>query len=342
MPPIDVHNLSTGEEESEHMFPTLPSLPRTTATPAHFVGGALGVLVLALFLYVGTHGQEPAVPFQTSGGDEGVTETLPVSLGNVPIAAEAAYVLDFTDRTVLFEKNADAQLPLASITKLMTAVAALKSAPPGTVLPIEEDHLAADGVGGIMVGERWRLDDLLMLILTRSSNDGARAVASIIGAVLAPEEKTADEARKLFVNVMNETAQSLGLTQTYFINETGLDEGLERAGGYGSARDVALLLEYVFRKHPVIFSATRSREVFVESGNGSRTVENTNNAAEKIPGLIGGKTGLTDLAGGNLAVVIDVGVNHPVGIVVLGSTEENRFTDVSTLAWETLWAVQKK
>jgi D-alanyl-D-alanine carboxypeptidase len=61
------------------------------------------------------------------------------------------------------------------------------------------------------------------------------------------------------------------------------------------------------------------------------TFANTNQDVEHIPNLLLSKTGFTDLAGGNLVVVYDAGINHPVAIVVLGSTEEGRFTDVKTL-----------
>jgi D-alanyl-D-alanine carboxypeptidase (penicillin-binding protein 5/6) len=135
---------------------------------------------------------------------------------------------------------------------------------------------------------------------------------------------------------MNWRAKELGLTQTYFLNESGLDEGAFATGGYGSARDTALLLARLFNTAPGVFGATRSSAVVVEEKTGNHRVRNTNTAAELIPGLIGGKTGLTDLAGGNLAVLIDAGPNHPVAIVVLGSTEHKRFTDVGALAWETL------
>ena len=63
----------------------------------------------------------------------------------------------------------------------------------------------------------------------------------------------------------------------------------------------------------------------------THNVENTNTSAAAIPGLIGSKTGFTDLAGGNLAVVFDVGLSRPVIAVVLGSTKETRFTDIEQL-----------
>jgi D-alanyl-D-alanine carboxypeptidase len=76
-----------------------------------------------------------------------------------------------------------------------------------------------------------------------------------------------------------------------------------------------------------VAEATRYEEFNMDS----KIFKNTDKLAENLPGLIAGKTGFSDLAGGNLAVAVDIGLNHPVIIVVLGSTEEGRFEDVKEL-----------
>ena len=130
---------------------------------------------------------------------------------------------------------------------------------------------------------------------------------------------------------MNAKARKLGLAQTYYLNATGLDGSEQVSGGYGSARDVAFLLAYIIKNAPHAISATRYSSVAVVSSQASYTAKNTNSSLPQIPGLIASKTGFTTLAGGNLAVVFDAGFNHPIAVVVLGSTREGRFRDVQKL-----------
>ena len=107
-----------------------------------------------------------------------------------------------------------------------------------------------------------------------SSNDGARSVASVIGAT---NLKTDDYnlGRKDFVSKMNEKAEELGLKQTYFTNESGLDDGIT-SGGYGSAIDVSKLLGYILKNHPEILEATRYQTLNISSLDKTHLAKNTN------------------------------------------------------------------
>jgi D-alanyl-D-alanine carboxypeptidase len=255
------------------------------------------------------------------------------------LEAKSAYVLDINSNKLIFEKNGEAQLPLASLTKIMTAVTALSVVPESTIVTIEKDDLKLEGDSGLYADERWRLADLLGLTLIESSNDGAFAAASSIGAI---EANTSDKeiGRRVFVDLMNRKAKELGLSQTYFLNPTGLDENAEMAGGYGSARDVAYLFSYAVGKYPDIFRSTRYSSLKVESLNApTHTAVNTNKDLDGVPVIIASKTGYTDLAGGNLAIVFDAGVGRPITVVVLGSTISGRFEDVKKLAWATIDAL---
>jgi D-alanyl-D-alanine carboxypeptidase len=98
---------------------------------------------------------------------------------------------------------------------------------------------------------------------------------------------------------MNDTAEDLGLAQTYFVNETGLDTSPTAAGAYGSAWDIAELLGAVFERAPGILEATSKAETTYHSlGGTSHLASNTNISATETAGLIASKTGFTDLAGG--------------------------------------------
>ncbi len=258
---------------------------------------------------------------------------------NISVQARAVYVYDLAQNKILFQKNAEAQLPLASLTKLMMALVASNLVPANSRVTIRPDFLTADGNNGLVAGESWKLKDLLDFSLVVSSNDGARSIASVVGADSA-DTSDFDIGRKDFINSMNQEAQTLGLAQTYFINENGLDVG-NLSGGYGSAENVSKLLQHIITQKPTLLEATKYPVSTISSATKNHTAKNTDTIISDIPGLIASKTGYTTLAGGNLAVAFDVGLQHPIIIVVLGSTQDGRFTDVSTLVKATLAYVRE-
>lgn len=251
------------------------------------------------------------------------------------IQASSAYIYDITQNKVLYKKNETAQLPLASITKLMTALVAVELLPENSKITIRNDFLKEEGNSGLVVSESWKLKDLLDFSLVTSSNDGARSLASVIGAVTS---KTSDFnlGRKDFIQKMNERANKLGLTQTYFINETGLDVGDNVSGGYGSAVDVNELMKYMIINHPEILEPTKYSSISVSSDDKKHLGKNTNDFVGSIPGLFASKTGYTNMAGGNLVVAFDAGLGNPIIVTVLGSTQEGRFEDVQKMVDATL------
>jgi D-alanyl-D-alanine carboxypeptidase (penicillin-binding protein 5/6) len=258
----------------------------------------------------------------------------------IRLEARAAYVLDTTTEQVLFAKNGELQLPLASLTKIMTAIVALESVPSGTIITIDKKSLKNEGDAGLLAGERWLLHDLLGFSLLVSSNDGADAVASVVGS-LGKTARSYDTYKKEFVEKMNRKAKELGLTQTYFVNETGLDISKSSSGAYGSARDMAQLFKYALEHAPDVLEVTRYDTLKFNSLNKiTHIAKNTNIINEKIPVLVASKTGYTDLAGGNLIVAFEAGLAKPIIVVVLGSTLDGRFADVEKLIWTTLAYLQ--
>ncbi|MCX6701686.1 MAG: hypothetical protein NTX96_00635 [Candidatus Zambryskibacteria bacterium] len=249
--------------------------------------------------------------------------------GEINLEAKSAYVFDIVKNEVIFKKNEFVQLPLASITKLMTALTAIELIPKNSRITIRKEFLQEEGDTGLLVGESWKLKDLLDFSLMVSSNDGARSVASVIGAMSLKTDDY-DLGRKDFISKMNEKAQELGLKQTYFINESGLDDGV-LSGGYGSAIDVSKLVQYILINQPEILEATKYQTMDISSLDKIHPAKNTNIEANQIPGLLASKTGYTDIAGGNLVVVFDSSIGRPIVVVVLGSTLGGRFQDVSKL-----------
>lgn len=257
------------------------------------------------------------------------------------LAAKAVYVYDTKTRRPLFAKNASKVLPLASITKIMTAVTALSLIPETTYIAISARAIEEEGDSNLKAGDRWLLRDLLTFMLIESSNDAAVAVSSTVGAIIATSTKTVEENRYRFIQKMNELAGTLHLSSTRFLNETGLDVDEKHDGAEASAAETALMLGYALETFPSIFEETRWDKLQFGSENGEKHfARNTNKDTNILPLLIASKTGYTDLSQGNLVIAFDAGFNHPIIISVLGSTVDGRFTDAEKLVWATLAYLQ--
>lgn len=247
------------------------------------------------------------------------------------LAARAAIVYDIANDRILYEKNADAQLPLASLTKIMTAYVAATTLERHMRVAIGADAIAVEGDSGFTIGDTFSVRDLLRFTLTTSSNDGAHALASAVAA-----QTSGSRAAGSFVTQMNTVARELGLVQTYFTNPTGLDQSTALAGGYGSAADVARLLGAAHESLPDELAATADEITQLTSADRQIDGENTNPITPTIPNLLASKTGFTDLAGGNLGIIFDIGIDRPIAIVVLGSGFDERFSDTQALLDATL------
>jgi D-alanyl-D-alanine carboxypeptidase len=296
---------------------------REAATTVMAVAGLIGFGIMIVPI-LGTHRTLLPVAVTTVATS---TPVSPAAFTRVPLIAQAAVVYDLSTGKVLFEKNGSAQLPLASLTKLLTTYAAVTSLDPNAPVTISETALAQDGDSGLQAGETFALKDLARFALVASSNDAAEAIAETASAKRATND----------ASLLASAAAAAGLTQTYATNGTGLDVNTKVSGGYGSAEDVALLAGALLAKAPTIAHATTLSSVTVRDYTGeSHTLPNTNQNIVSVPNPLLSKTGYTDLAGGNLVVVFDVGINHPVAVAVLGSTHDGRFSDVATLVSRTL------
>lgn len=248
-------------------------------------------------------------------------------LSNIHLEARAAYVWDVREQRVLYSKEPDMAWPLASITKLMTALLAFELIDETTPVTINSTALRQDGDSGLLDGEQFSNVTLRDFALLSSSNDAAFALAQAAGSLLSEETPDAS-----FVAGMNIRADELGLSGTQFRNPTGLDISPTQAGAIGTARDVTFLMEYILKEHPEILSSTQNNTSRFYSEDGFyHDAENTNPIVSEVPNLIGSKTGYTDLAGGNLTIVYDAGFNRPIIVTVLGSSYNGRFADVMTL-----------
>ncbi len=250
------------------------------------------------------------------------------------LSSKSFFVWDMRDNKKLGGLNEEMQFPLASLTKLMTVLVASELSTSDTIVKIKDSDLTAEGDNGLVVGEEWNFTDIIDFVLLTSSNDGAQALASVISA-FDYGLNNKDE-RELFVDKMNEKVEKLGLKQTFFLNETGLDINGAVSGAYGSAKDIAILVDNIMQDYPELLNVSSHKQVEINSDFLTHRVDNTNPSVEELPGVVASKTGFTDLAGGNLMVVFDAGINHKIVVAVLGSTKEERFTDVDRLVWASL------
>ncbi|MBI1974356.1 MAG: D-alanyl-D-alanine carboxypeptidase [Candidatus Zambryskibacteria bacterium] len=276
----------------------------------YLIGMVLLVILVALILSTKDTRRDHSVPTKTA------SHPFPV----LSLEAKAVYVYDIRAGKVLFARNEDKRLPLASLTKIMSAVVAEESLPESLAVKVDAEALREDGDSELLRDERWNFKNLLNFSLVTSSNDGIKAVALAFGAASD------------FVSAMNEKASKLGLKNTYFWNETGLDESDVKGGAYGSARDFTRLMSYAWESYPEIFSGTREQvATFTSLDNKIHTAKNTNDIVGDIPGLLASKTGYTSTAGGNLSIIFDPELGYPIAITVLGSSEEGRFRDMEKL-----------
>lgn len=236
--------------------------------------------------------------------------------------AKSFVVYDVKKDKILYSKDENMILPLASLTKVISAATAISLANRDTNIKIDKSLMRAGEKldFGIKNGQVWRLDDLLKYSLTISSNSAIDIIASSISPT-----------NSLFVKSMNDYVSSLGFKSFYFNSASGLDYG-DIIGGKGNAIEYSKFFSETYKYIPDILSYTSDSKINIKSENKNiYQIPNTNKDASKSIGLLASKTGFTDAAGGNLAVIFDYEINRPIVIVVLGSTIDGRFKDVDKL-----------
>ncbi len=295
----------------------------------------LGVVLVFLLTFTYVLGSK-----SVEGQKVVVKKSTPLHIGRVDIEAKAAYVYDTLSGEVLYAKNENERLPLASLTKVMSALVASEEVPSYRTIAISESSTKTDGDAGLVPGEHWTLKDLLDFSLVSSANDGIRAIALAVGAL---DQNNANDESQVsdFVLKMNDLASQIGMKNTYYLNDTGLDESKEQGGAYGSAKDQAILFEYILKKNPTLLASTKSSILRIRNVEGQiHTARNTSSIVNDIPGIIASKTGFTDLAGGNLIIAFDPEIGRPIVISLLGSSEEGRFRDMMVLVKASLASVE--
>lgn len=250
---------------------------------------------------------------------------VPIKAQEVPIGltAASAIVMDVNSNKVLYEKNINEQLPIASITKIMTAVVTIEEIEDLRELTFVSNKAATTPGSKIWLreGERINYSDLLHALLIASGNDAAVAIAENVAG-----------SEELFVQKMNAKAKSLGMHNTNFTNPHGLDH----PENYSTASDIAILAGYALKKK-FIRDTIDIKEMSITSASGfGHALSNTNKLLGVDPEIKGLKTGSTVAAGECLVSLAVNPYGNEIVTVILNS--QARFNETQYLKdkiWET-------
>ena len=211
-----------------------------------------------------------------------------VSAVEMDISAKSAILVDFNTGKVLYSKNENEPLAMASMTKVMSMLLIMEKIDDGSLKydDIVEISTESSSMGGSQIflnpGDKYKVIDLLKGVAMASAND----------AVVALAEKTYGS-KEYFIEAMNKKAESLGLKNTHFVNVHGLDE----EGHYSSAYDMSVMARELL-KHEKILDFTRVYEEYLTKPDGSQIwLVNTNKLVRFYDGVDGLKTGFTQKAG---------------------------------------------
>ena len=247
-------------------------------------------------------------------------ETAAVQAASLSLPCRAAILIDQDTGTVLYEKNADQRVPIASITKVMTLLLTFEAVRAGkinfdTQVPVSS-HAASMGGSQIWLepGEQFTLDEMLRAICVSSANDAAVAVAELVGG-----------SEESFVAMMNAKAAELGMTDTTFKNACGLDT----EGHLSTARNVAIMSRTILTQYP---------EVLHYSGiwtdtlrNGQTMLVNTNKLLRRYDGITGLKTGTTGGAGVCISASATRSGLNLIAVVLGANSSAERFEAAAKL-----------
>lgn len=255
-----------------------------------------------------------------AAGGVGLLTMAPAAVAQPPPALTVSAAALYAPRTgqLLYGVNANRRLPIASTTKLMTALITLQHVHHLGTMFTQNDWspAAVDSQIGLAPGERMSVHDLLLALMLPSADDAAEDLAYNVGH--------GSVAR--FVGMMNAEARALGLRHTHYSTPIGLDT----PGNYSSAADLVTLASYDLSHSKYFARIVALRSAVLRSGNEVRYVTNRNDLLGEYPWIDGVKTGHTNGAG---YVLVAAGHRHGMALIsaVLGTSSEQA-RDANTLA----------
>jgi len=238
-------------------------------------------------------------------------KTSKTATSGLDIKTKSAIVVDENTNEILYQKDPDAKLPPASITKISTIAVALENFKKDDLLTISEKAANQEPNKIVMkAGEKLKVDDLFYGLMMISANDAARAIAELIPGGF---EK--------FIELMNKEVKLMGLKNTVFKNPSGLDE----PGHISTAFDISTLTRYALLNHPetVTYAGKKDdHQVFPTDHNESHWWGHISGMLFRYPGMVAAKTGYTDEADSTFIGVAERN-GRRLCVVILGSTDPN-------------------
>lgn len=238
------------------------------------------------------------------------------SIKKLDISAKAALVYDIKTDKALFAKNEKKRLPMASLTKIMTAIIALENKKSDDHYKVSKDDLVGEDSMGLSAGEVLTLEELLYGLMLVSGNDAAETLAHnyLFG-------------REQFVRSMSDKAKSLGLTNTHFTNPSGLEGGGDQ---YTTAHDLLVITSYALENFEEFRTVVKTIEHEIPYSLEHKYFHlfNETNLLTSYKGVKGVKTGYTPEAGLCLVTYLEYKDHKIIGIL-LGS--ENRRQEMKEL-----------
>jgi len=242
----------------------------------------------------------------------------------IRLNVKSGIAIDNKTHKVLYCYNADSMMPVASISKLLTAMVVLDNYKPDSIMTITEDDGTNSAKSSLRIGERITVRDLLHVALIRSDNRAARAISRSISPTY-----------EAFANKMNAKAREIGLTNTVMYEPTGLDER-----NRSTAADCARLINQAML-YPLIARITSLKDYTYRTvdRNKLKRVVNTNKLVFSKYRILAGKTGYISESDYCLTTVMEDGSGRKVTVVVLGAPgPQTRFREARRLA---TWAFRR-
>lgn len=302
----------------------------------------IAVLIVAAFSISWIYGQN-IIESQKNPGDSLVDESFFLSAGSQSVGypfrnwekadpqleAESVLMIDVDSDYIFYQKSSNLRRPIASVSKLMSALVAEKYIPNGQNILLDKEalHVEGDSGNGLTEGEVFASDDLVKIMLLASSNKSAYALANFFGF---------DQ----FVAKMNEEVKRLGMTQTIFAEPSGLS-----MSNQSTAEDLKKLAQGIIQENPGIFVITQNPSLQINSlGDkaNSHLIKNINLFSQSPKSLeemgiqyLGGKTGYTDEAKEAYVGIFSIPSSRFSGqkirVLTIILSSENRYKDIESL-----------
>ena len=250
-----------------------------------------------------------------------VSFTIPVFADNseveeLELNARIALIYDRASGRVLYEKNGDKQTPMASTTKIMTAIVVLENTNLKDIVTIDSKSASIGGSRlGLKKDDKITINDLLYGLMLRSGNDAASALAIYVGGSI-----------QNFADMMNNKAEELGLTNSHFV----VPHGLDNEGHYTTAHELAKITDYALKNETFKKIVSTSNTTISINGN-LKQINNTNKLLNSVSGVYGVKTGFTNGAGRCLVTAWEKNDMDIITVIIGADTNNLRTTDTKKL-----------